>query len=271
MNNGFEVLDVREQPEYQEMFDFAGELGEQVINAAGDQYGGLLEASACWDILSDLLSDYFYSDADEGPKDWSPKLPQKVGHRGIELLCDALRKGDLNETDMFIRDSLTFAWEKAYLPTDDDIDHAVNEAKEWMGREYPDLGPIWEPLYEQPPFSTFDTESKVVEGLMGKIDWAYGMSGKLVLTFNFIDAAPVWLLQSIDKKLSKDERDQELVFLRNSFMKIFWKTLQMTMDDSNADNRVDWRKQWKEELKDKPKVEAVQKELLEYLKGRRYS
>jgi len=274
MRNGYENIDVRQQPEYQELFDFAGELGEQVFDVVGDRMTRF-EVEDYEDFLEDLLGAYWQPGAEEGPKSWSPLLPTEVGPQGLHILAEALKEGELNLTDMFIRDSMTFAWEKALLPTDNDIRDALNEAKEKVELDL-DLGSIWEPLYDLVPdysvydYSGPDGREKIIEALMGRVYWGYGMEGKPIINFSFANAQPVGILRSADKEISMDELNREFVFLRDRLMEAFWEALAKEMKKSDPDNRVEWRAQWREELKDKPKVEAVQKELLEYLKGRRF-
>lgn len=267
MNNGFEIVRVQEQPEYQELFDMGGLLGERVQELANQEYAARVEDD-CADLITTLLEDYWKPRVTEGPKDWSPKAAKQVGQNGVVRLCEALKAGELPETESFIRGSTEFAWEKAFLPTDNDIRHALQDALNKVSHEY-GLSDVWLPLLQDAEDEAAEV-SNILNSLMHKVGGWVEHFQPYQIQFNFIMSQKVFELMWGSKRLDRKALNREFEYLRDAVMDAFWKILGKEMKADDPSSRVEWLKEWNEMLRDKLRVEAAQAEMLDYLKGRTY-
>jgi hypothetical protein len=273
MKNGFEKIDLAQDPRYQELFDLAGELGYMAIDHAGDTYMAFGEDHLKVLIMG-LVGDLWNSSARNGPKDWSPYPQSGIGPDGVEILVKALENyledHQLERTDEFIRNSLTSAWETALLPTYRDMKYAVEDARNLVIQKA-ELGPLWDPLVHGPAYKgDFNDPHEILRSLMDRVYYGWD-NGKTTLVFAPMDSQAVWTLTQVDKSVTTQQLDAEFVYLRDFLTGSFFEVLGETMADVDPGKRVSISKQWREDLADKRKVEAVQKELLEYLHGRQRS
>jgi hypothetical protein len=270
MKAGFERIKIQDDPRWNELFDFGGELGEKAQDFAAEHVSGVLEME-CWNVVTDLLGDFYRgSGYEESPKAWSPKLPTAVGDIGVDRICDGLRKGYLARTGQFIQDSLAFAYEKAILPDQSDVHDALLEASDTVEQEF-ELADLWTALIETGVPKDADerqSATNILEMLLQKTGYDVEWPGHFMfVTFRFLDAWPSLQIQEIDKSVTVPMLDREFVRLRDAVMTEFFKIIEKELKEADPETRMNWRSLWKRMLKeDKETVKDVQTELLEYLR-----
>lgn len=269
MIHGFEIIKVQDQPEYEKLFDMGGNLGERVQEMADQDYASRIEGDGdCGTLIHYLIEDYWDRAAEEGPKAWSPKPPKAIGPLGLNRLCKALRDGELPETESIIRDATYYAWDKAYLPTENDIRYALQDALSQVPHDY-GLSDVWMPLLNDAE-NEADEVSDILESLMHTVGGFVEHFQPYQIQFNFMKSRKVGALQEADKDLDRRALDREFEYLRDAIMETFWEILEKDMKAADPPNRVEWQKEWVELLKDKKRVQAAQIEMLDYLKGLTY-
>lgn len=241
------------------------ELNEQVVAFSDEHYKSIVENEGCESLIEGIMGEHYKWGAKEGPREWSPR-GQAIGRIGIKKACIGFKEGKLEGVEYMIRDTVNFMYEDALTPDDEDIGYAIREAKEDWHKKYELEEWIWEPLLLKNR-----TERSILLGLMNKIDYMRKQGHyDRDLVFDFRNASEVLsLLQAWptkDRADIKKSLEGEYRHLVESFLKEFFKELHASMKDSDPNNRTDWNKHRNFMLADKARVEAVRKEIREYVK-----
>jgi hypothetical protein len=241
------------------------ELTEQVTVLSDEHYKGILEYQGCESLIEGIMGEHYKWGAKEGPREWSPR-GLKIGRMGIKKACIGFKNRELESVDYMVRDTINFMYEDALTPDDEGINYAIREAKEDWHKKYDLEEWIWEPLLEKNR-----TERSILLGFMNKIDYVRKQGHyDRDIVFDFRNASEVLsLLQawpSKDRADIKKTLEGEYRRLVEAFLKEFFKELHASMKDRDPGNRADWKKHWKFMLADKARVEAVRKDIREFVK-----
>jgi hypothetical protein len=254
-------------------YDSAGDIMIWASDNAHEELSHM-ERNDCRDLVEDLIGGRKL--VQTGPKEWSPR-GITVSDEDLDAICDGIDNviPDLELTQQAILDALTWSWEIAFMPSDSDIEHAVELAKEEMP-DYFDLDDdLWEPLLEAPK-NAWGARS-IVHHLVGPVVYERdGNHYERYIKFNINGTAPVLELHEAARK--DPERtvegtirylEQELASLSASFVSVFFTKLQNVMKDVDASNRTDFRKQWKQILSDADHIRHIRSEIAAFIRGQK--
>lgn len=255
-------------------WDPGGELPNWASDNAYSEYSVVGE-NDCKDLINDLMAASF-------PKaQW-----RKIGDEELERICSQLKEDwqeGLELTHNAIIDAMTWAWEEAYTPSDDDVKDVISKMADGFEVDEFDLsGAHWQRVIGRQP------RPGVKEWIPGAKKWSYASAFKSLLqkvgyerkpgwydrhlVFDFGDAEIVGdVLEAARKEGAEEEAEEALANefekLQNEYLWEFFRKLDREMDDADPGNRVDFRKFWKVMLSDKQAMKAVGKEIKEFLKG----
>jgi hypothetical protein len=240
------------------------ELSELAQALSDEYYKAIVDTEGC-DLIEKIMGEHYKWGTKEGPREWSPRGGM-IGLEGIKKACIGLKDNQLEGVDSMIRDTANFMYEDALTPDDEDIRYAMQEAKEDWYKKYELTEWLWEPILEKNR-----TERSILLGFMNKIDYTrkQGYYDRYIVfdfrsvseVLSLLHAWPAKDFAEIKKALENEYRS-----LVESFLEEFFKELAASMKDRDPENRADFKKHWKFMLSDKPRVEAVRKEIREFVK-----
>ena len=274
-------VNLAEQKEWRRNWTWDSSDFDEMVHRLTDEYYLDLRSmeGECDSLIEDIMGPFYNVKAEEGPREWSPRA-RKIGPEGVEKACKGWREHKLEEVDSLIADTIERMFDKACTPHEGDLQHALAETKDWFV-ENPDLDyEIWDPLIDQQmegkkgDWSSRLRAAKrsIMLGLMNQIHLS-GEQGHydryiefdLMNSQEVVDLIHAWPVE--DRGWVEDAlRFNDFKSLRNEFLERFFGKLEKDMADEDPSNRADWPGQWQEELKDKERIEAVRKEIFEYLK-----
>lgn len=203
-----------------------------------------------------------------------------------DAIYEAMRKGTLESFDTLIRDWLSYTWERAYIPTDEDIEGALDDATEYIAARWTsylgDYEGLWE-IAETIP----GTPAQFIKNLIDSSSWYFRKPGwydryvildpgqsSLVdrLLHQPIQAQKTGVLEWTPAlEIPKEEIARELdAFYRDieeTVIGQMFRALKTTMSGTDYGNRTDFNKMWKEILETDPKrIKEAKKELKQFLR-----
>jgi len=261
-------INIVEEKEWKENWTWESTDFDERIQRLSDAYYETLfgDKDECESLIEDIMGTFYDSDADEGPREWAPR-PRKIGPEGVKKVCKAWHNREMEAVDSVIRDTIQYMYEDASIPDGGDIQHAIQEAKDKLIDEVELDYELWDPLLDKGWH-----EQDIMIQLMNEVNYnraprAYDR----YIAFDFINAGVVKdLLAAWPKKDRGWVRDalksNEFRTLRNNFMGEFFEKLEKDMKDSDPDFRTNWDIHWGGMIVDDARMEAVRKEIFEFLK-----
>jgi hypothetical protein len=254
-------------------YDSAGDIMIWASDNANEELSRM-ERNDCKDLVEDLIGGRKL--VQTGPKEWSPR-GITVSDEDLDAICDGIDNviPELESTQQAILDTLSWSWEVAFMPSDSDIEHAVELAKEEMPDHFDPDDDIWEPLLEAPKNAW--GARLIVDHLVGPVVYER-QEGHYdrYMKFDINGTAPVLeLLKAVRRDPERTVEgtirylERELASLSASFVSVFFTKLQNVMKDVDVSNRVNFRKQWKAMLSDVDHMNAVRSEIAAFVRGRK--
>jgi hypothetical protein len=247
-------------------YDPAGETMELASNNAYDEFKHMSKNDLIR-LVEDMLGR-----AKQGPLEWSPRT-FVLSDEEYDLILEEIKdySSDLLETAReSIVDALQWMWEVAYMPDDGDIELAVEETDETMADTHGIDESLWEPLLERKGWD----ERTVIESLAEEVTYERqeGYYDRYIV-FNFGEAKAVEKLlktvyadpEELSEKETVSQLKVEFEALEDSYLDLFFDKLDKIMQNIDAANRTDFKKQWKAMLGDKNQMNAVGKEIREFI------
>ena len=268
-------VNVVERPEWSE-YDTAGDMGEIIFQNMAEIFSNL-QADDVAIMAKQVMNNL--------KKKWTESL---TDYEEMEL-WKAVRDHDprLEEFHMLVKDAISWAWEKAYLPTKDDLEQAGDDAIMELSGEATDwlnsYDTLWELLdytgersrdfvkrivenyirFEQTPgyydaYFVFDPSSTFLSMLLANGASAIPRKGEGVLSWR---PRPEIAQEDLRADLASFLHDIEEPFLVKMF-----KHLKRGRGGWDPGNRYDFDKQWAEILKtDRKRVQGAKKAIKEFL------
>jgi hypothetical protein len=254
-------------------YDSAGDIMIWASDNAHEELSRM-DRDDCRGLVEDLIGGRKL--VQTGPKEWSPR-GITVSDEDLDAICDGIDNvvPELESTQQAILDALTWSWEVAFTPSDSDIEHAVELAKEEMPDHFDPDDELWEPLLEAPKNAW--GASLIVTHLVGPvIDEREENHYERYIKFDINGTAPVLeLLKAVRRDPERTVEgtirylEQELASLSASFVSVFFSKLQRVREDVDVSNRTDFRKQWKSMLSDVDRMNGVRSEIAAFVRGQK--
>jgi hypothetical protein len=237
---------------------------------AWDDWKAMSEET-CQNLVGDLLDAAF-----------SRKERRDVDPEEIPRICEELleNQGDTLEASFHaILDAYDWTWEEAYIPTDLDIEKAIERAMgDWFGDTR--LADYWNLVLakEERPKGPKEWSPRIVwteAGLFHHLDKHIRYQRKReeydrFIVFDWGDMDQIVALLEALKRTpaegSREDVENELREWADLFMRHFFSALEDRMQAVDTAYRTDFDKHWKTMLSDKQTMGGVRRELLEFLK-----
>lgn len=202
-----------------------------------------------------------------------------------ERLCAELQESGSDKLESVFHaflDAMTWAWEQAYTPTDQDFEKAVEKAKEEWTDDLNE-GDHWEfiqnaapqdPHHWSPHEGKWDPKD-IWRELTGLIEYRHkAREYDRYLVFGFPNARSVRELKEALRKAPRkagDEPvalpeyvDEDLARWSDHFEHLTFRKLEEIMEDVDPANRYDLDPLWKSVLKDKSLMMGVRRDILQF-------
>jgi hypothetical protein len=205
---------------------------------------------------------------------------RKLTSEEVEWLAVQVKEGNgaLEETKQAITDALNWMYEAAALPSDSDIEEAMEKAAQTVVEEFSLDVDLWESVLEVEgrrrgpkewsPRKRFESEH-ILGKLLDRVTYERKENHyDRYLVFDFRNAQPVhdvlsrsgWPADRIIPELTGEFQSLRIDYTLDVFSE-----LKKIMEDIDVSNRTDWRKAWKSMLTSGIAV-GVQKEMYAALK-----
>ena len=270
-----EQLNLVELPEWQKTWETTGDVGEWAwMNAVDTWKHIVIGGGECKDYVSDVDS--------------------RLTDAQMDVICTFLENRDnrLELTEQAIMDSLTWAFELAYIPEDGDLEDALGRAIENVAEETFFEGELFEGTMDKLGIHP----DRLLEELLGLIEYKRPKikgrpAWERYLVFDFgksdllrkLAKGPFFLKREHQregpkewapmleagetKREAREAIQEELDSIRERTESEFWKMLDNVMQHRDPFNRVDTAEQWKLVLTDKDRMKGARKEIREFLKN----
>jgi len=230
-------------------------FGELVADFAGESTHEL-KVDDITEYLEELIK------PTRGPmsrKRWSVVTQEDLGRA-----AQAMKDGELESTRMMFQDAAQWMWEEAGTPTDRDIEHAMDAAREesYVGH----LRGEWDEFSEIHGTEANRIAKKLVEAASYEREQNY-YDRYIVLSWDDVPEAKAfvkWLVKSdyMTEGMAIDLLRDQLQGISDDFVHDTLKALQHGLEDMDWNNRAKWKKHWEASKKEHGK--AVISEILEW-------
>lgn len=267
-------------------YDPGGDISEW---ASDNAYEELRSMSAS--DLADLL-DNIVTKAPQARKRWGPR--EELEHESLEAVAEAVKAAEpeLDTVRQIILDTLTWAWEEAYMPDDGDIEGAMDDAAESLLDDFSIVSAVsagsadlWDAFMEEESGPKIPETKRwgprlddeaVLRDLLSRV--RYERKPKhydRYLVFTWKGSSVIEALErfAIARKLggrkgAKDALEDLLGSFANEYLAAFWKALSRRMEHVDVGNRADFWKHWRGMLAD-PDVSlaTASREIERYARG----
>lgn len=254
-------------------YDTAGALNDIIFMNAADTFSQM-DPDALDSRIDDVLS-------------VGAKKRSRVSEDETKAIFEAMKRGELETFEYLIRDWLSWTWEKAFIPTDNDIRDALDKAIDSIGDEWRshmgDYDALWAIAETIGPTPTLFLKeligtSVVYEREPGWHDRYLVFDPELSLLVTNLLLQPIQAPEKgvlewtppleIPKEDIKNEIEVFFKGMEDTVIGEMFRALKKDMDEADPDNRTDFNWMWKDILETDPeRVKAAKKELKEFLKG----
>ena len=236
-------------------WDFAGEFGNIVANASWESIHAL-KVDDVTEYLEELIK------PTRGPmvrKRWSVVTQEDLGRA-----AQAMKDGELESTRMMFQDAASWMYEEAGTPTDRDIDHAIDVAKDdhYGGH----LSGEWDEFAE-----AYGTEADLIaKKLVNTVSYERQPNyydRYIALSWQDVPEAKAfvkWVVKAgyMTEGMAIDHLKDELKGIAGDFVYNTLEALRRGLEDMNWEDRAKWKKHWEASKKEHGK--AVISEILEW-------
>lgn len=270
-----------ERPEWSD-YDTTGELGDRISNAA-------------FETISQLDIHDVVAKAEQVLEFGSYGRPSGrviLRRYQSEALMQAFLRNDpaVEGFRQLVEDSISWAWEKAFLPTENDTQQAADEAIEELAKEWKDWISGYDGLWEVKEYRGVTGQHFMRNLIQSYVDYEQQQDyfdrylafnpNKPFIT-NIITGSPTlsdtlapqdvlsWNPPlELPEQQMRSEVENFLKSIEEPLIEKTFKFVKQDFESRDPYNRMEWRSMWQKVLKDDPKrVRSVKKELKAFLKN----